>query len=312
VPIPRGKGHEWLEISPTVQDALDGCEPIVALESTLISHGLPYPRNLETARLLEDTVREHGATPATIAVLEGVLRVGLQVSDLVHLSQSDDIRKVSRRDLPLVAAQQGDGATTVAATMLIAAMAGIPVFATGGIGGVHRGQPFDVSADLPELARTSMIVVCAGAKAILDLPLTLEWLETHGVPVLGYGTATLPAFYTRSTGLKVDMCVDHARQVAEIFCLKRAMRLEGGILVTVPVPAEHAMPAGEIESAIGTALEEAVSEGIRGRAITPYLLARIVELTGGRSLETNIALLKNNVTIAAQIAVELAQTRCSC
>jgi pseudouridine-5'-phosphate glycosidase len=199
---------EWLQTSPQVQQALNDGRPVVALESTLISHGLPYPQSLETARMLEETVRAHGATPATIAILEGIPRVGLDPEALAYLARNEDILKVSRRDLPIVVARGGDGATTVAATMVLAAAAGIQVFATGGIGGVHRGQPFDVSADLPELEQTPVAVVCAGAKAILDLPLTLEWLETHGVPVLGYGTDSLPAFYTYSSGLPVDARVD--------------------------------------------------------------------------------------------------------
>jgi pseudouridine-5'-phosphate glycosidase len=268
----------------------------------LISHGLPYPDNLETAQMLEATVREHGGLPATIAVLDGRLRVGLGAGELARLSQSDGVRKVSRRDIPIVMAQGVDGATTVAATMAIAAMAGIQVFATGGIGGVHRGHPFDVSADLPELARTSMVVVCAGAKAILDLPLTLEWLETHGVPVLGYGTDTLPAFYSRSSGLPVDARVDRPQEVAAIYHAKRDIGLEGAVLVGVPVPLQAAVPAGVIESAIDAALEDAASEGIKGREVTPFLLARIVDLTHGQSMQANITLLQNNAAVAAEIS----------
>jgi pseudouridine-5'-phosphate glycosidase len=223
-------------------------------------------------------------------------------AELAYLAQHDRVQKTSRRDLPIVVAQKLDGATTVAATMVLAAMAGIEVFATGGIGGIHRGHPFDVSADLPELAHTPVVVVCAGAKAILDLPLTLEWLETHGVPVLGYGTDTFPAFYTRSSGLSVDARVNTPRQVAEIVRAKRDMGLLGGVLVAVPVPFKDAMPVDVLESAIQSALEDAADEGVRGREVTPYLLARIVELTGGQSLTANIALLKNNVIVAAEIA----------
>jgi pseudouridine-5'-phosphate glycosidase len=230
------------------------------------------------------------------------LRVGLGAGELARLSQSDGVHKVSRRDIPIVVAQRADGATTVAATMAIAAMAGIQVFATGGIGGVHRDHPFDVSADLPELARTPMVVVCAGAKAILDLPLTLEWLETHGVPVLGYGTDTFPAFYARSSGLPVDTRVDGAQEVAAIYRAKRGLGLAGAVLVGVPVPLQAAVPAGVIELAIGAALEDAASEGIRGREVTPFLLARIVELTHGQSMQANIALLQNNAAVAAEIA----------
>ncbi len=293
---------QWLQVSAEVRAALDDGRPVVALESTLISHGLPYPENLETAQMLEATVRERGGIPATIAVLDGSLRVGLGASALASLSQSDGVRKVSRRDIPIVVAQRADGATTVAATMAVAAMAGIQVLATGGIGGVHRGHPFDVSADLPELARTPMVVVCAGAKAILDLPLTLEWLETHGVPVLGYGTDAFPAFYARSSGLPVDARVDRPQEVAAVYCAKRGMGLAGAVLVGVPVPLQAAVPAGVIESAIDAALEDAASEGIRGREVTPFLLARIVELTHGQSMQANITLLQNNAAVAAEIA----------
>jgi pseudouridine-5'-phosphate glycosidase len=291
-----------------VQQTLSDGRPVVALESTLISHGLPYPQSLETARMLEETVRAHGATPATIAVLGGIPRVGLDEGALAYLARSEDIRKVSRRDLPVVVARGGDGATTVAATMVLAAAAGIEVFATGGIGGVHRGQPFDVSADLPELEQTPVAVVCAGAKAILDLPLTLEWLETHGVPVLGYGTDSLPAFYTYSSGLPVDARVDTPQEAAEIIRAKRRLGLRGGILVTVPAPRKEALGRDVVEAAIQTALQDAGSEGIHGGALTPYLLARIAELTGGESIRANVALLKNNAAVAAQIAGALARS----
>lgn len=295
----------WLRVNPEVREALENRRPVVALESTLISHGLPYPQNLHTAQRLEETVRAHGATPATIAIIDGIVRVGLGPDDLARLARSGNVRKVSRRDLPIVVARKSVGATTVAATMILSAMAGIQVFATGGIGGVHRGQPFDISADLPELAQTPVVVVCAGAKAILDLPLTLEWLETHGVPVLGYGTDTFPAFYTRSSGLPVDARVDTPQEVAEIVRAKRSMGLRGGTLVAVPVPFEDSVPAERIEAAVQSALEEATAEGIRGQALTPYLLARIVELTGGQSLEANVALLANNAAVAAQVAAAL-------
>lgn len=301
----RLRAHPWLQINPCVRAALDTDQPVVALESTLIAHGLPCPENLETARMLEATIRERGAVPATIAVLDGACKVGLESHELIHLARSEHIRKTSRRDLPVVVARKGDGATTVAATMAIAAMAGIQVFATGGIGGVHRGEPFDVSADLPELAQTPVVVVCAGAKAILDLPLTLEWLETHGVPVLGYGADTFPAFYTQSSGLPVDARVDTPEEVADIVRAKWAMGLTGGVLVTVPVPAAEAMSSTVIESAIQTALEDAESARVRGKKITPYLLARIAELTAGQSMRTNIALLRNNAATAAEIALAL-------
>jgi pseudouridine-5'-phosphate glycosidase len=247
--------------------------------------------------------------PATIAVLGGVARIGLDGEALTHLARGSEIRKLSRRDLPVVVAQGGDGATTVAATMVLAVAAGVEVFATGGIGGVHRGQPFDVSADLPELAQTPVTVVCAGAKAILDLPLTLEWLETHGVPVLGYCTDSLPAFYTHSSGLPVDVRVDTPGQVAEIIRAKRRMGLRGGILVTVPAPRKDALPRDLIESAIHAALEDASAEGVHGREVTPYLLSKIAEYTGGESIRSNVALLRNNAAVASEIAVALSRPR---
>ena len=299
--------RQMLQVCVEVQAALDSGEAVVALESTLIAHGLPYPENLETAQALETEVRERGATPATIAILDGVLRVGLGAGELVHLARQVGIHKVSRRDIPVVVARLKDGATTVAATMAIAAMAGVQVLATGGIGGVHRGHPFDVSADLPELAQTPLVVVCSGAKAILDLPLTLEWLETHGVPVLGYGTDTLPAFYVRSSGLPVDARVDTPQEVAAIYQAKRRLGFPGGILVGVPVPSSKAAPTQEIEAAIQAALQDAASEGIVGRKVTPYLLSRVVERTGGQSMAANIALLLNNAAVAAEIAVALSQ-----
>lgn len=298
--------QDWLALKTEVEEALKAGQPVVALESTLISHGLPFPTNLETARRLEDVIRAEGATPATIAVLGGRLRVGLDDAELECLARGGDIRKVSRRDLPIVAAEGGDGATTVAATMWIAARAGIEVFATGGIGGVHRGQPFDVSADLPELARTPVAVVCAGAKSILDLPLTLEWLETWGVPVIGYGTDEFPAFYTRSSGLPVDARADSPQQAAEIIRARWDLGLSGGVLIVAPVPAEAELPAEEMETAIAQALAAAEAQEIRGKALTPFLLARIAEVTGGDSLRANVALLENNAAIAARIAGALA------
>ncbi len=295
-----------LHVSSTVRDALKDHLPLVALESTLITHGLPRPVNLDVARQLEQVVRDNGAVPATIAILHGEIHVGLEPHELEYLANADNVRKVSRRDLPLVVAQQGDGATTVAATMWIAAQAGIEVFATGGIGGVHRGQPFDVSADLPELAQTPVVVVCAGAKAILDLPLTLEWLETHGVPVLGFGTDTFPAFYSRSSGLPVDARVDTADEAAKIIRAKFALGLEGGVLIGVPVPDELAIPHEQIEPAIRQALNMAEEQGIRGKAVTPFLLEHVSELTGGESQKANIALLENNARVASLIARALA------
>jgi pseudouridine-5'-phosphate glycosidase len=294
-----------IKIAVEVRAALESHTPIVALESTLITHGLPRPVNLEVARRLEAVVRENGATPATIAILDGELYAGLEPDQLERLANTDNVRKVSRRDLPIVTAQKGHGATTVAATMWVAAQAGIQVFATGGIGGVHRGQPFDVSADLPELAQTPVVVVCAGAKAILDLPLTLEWLETHGVPVLGFGTDTFPAFYSRSSGMPVDARCDTAQDAAQIIRAKFELGLQGGVLIGVPIPEEYAVAPEDIEPAIEQALRLAAAENIRGKAITPFLLQHVSELTGGESQKANIALLENNARVAAQIAKAL-------
>ncbi len=294
-----------LVLSAEVRRALRKHEALVALESNLISHGLPYPDNIKTAQLLEAAVRENGAVPATIAILDGALHVGLTEAELHRLATEENVHKCSRRDLPLAVALEWTGGTTVATTMYVAAMADIRVFATGGIGGVHRGQPFDISADLPELQQTSVAVVCAGAKAILDLPLTLEWLETHGVPVLGYGTDEFPAFYSRSNGLPVDCRVDTPLQAAQVIKAKRDLGLGGAVLITVPVPAEQELPREVVERAIAQSLDEAVGRGIHGRQITPFLLERVGQLTGGESIATNIALLGNNAAVAAQIAREL-------
>jgi pseudouridine-5'-phosphate glycosidase len=291
-----------LYLSAPVREALTHHQPVVALESTLITHGLPHPINLDVARQLEAVVRDHGAVPATIAILNGEIHAGLEPPELEFLAKAAEVRKVSRRDLPIVVAQRAHGATTVAATMWVAAQAGIQVFATGGIGGVHRGQPFDVSADLPELAQTPVVVVCAGAKAILDLPLTLEWLETRGVPVLGFGTDTFPAFYSRSSGLAVDARVDTAEAAAQIIRAKTDLGLAGGVLIGVPVPEEHALAQAAIEPAIVQALKLADEQGIRGKATTPFLLEHVSELTGGESQKANIALLANNARVAALIA----------
>ena len=296
-----------LHIHSRVKEVLRQRLPIVALESTVIAHGLPFPHNVETALSLEEIVREEGALPATIGIIGGVLRVGLSPEEIERLATGRNVRKVSRRDLPLVVARQEDGATTVAATMWIAHQAGIRVFATGGIGGVHRGQPFDVSADLPELAQTPVAVVCSGAKAILDLELTLEWLETHGVPVLGYGADEFPAFYSRSSGLPVDGRVDTPQEAAAVFRAQRALGLPAGLLITVPVPAEAELPAEVMEAAIAGALAAAEARGLRGKALTPFLLAEVSQRTGGASLRANLALLENNARVAAQIAVALAE-----
>jgi len=280
-------------------------EPTVALESTVISHGLPYPANLKTARRMERAVREAGAEPRTIAVLKGEVKVGLTWEELEYLARAKDVRKLSRRDLPIAVGLRQDGATTVAGTMYLAARAGIAVFATGGIGGVHRGHPFDVSADLQELARTPVVVVCAGAKAILDLPATLEVLETMGVPVLGYETDEFPAFYSRRSGLPVDQQVKSPEEVAEVYLAQRALGLPTGMLVTVPVPEEAEVPREEVEPAIERAVAEADEKGIKGKALTPFLLARISDLTGERSLKANLALLENNARVAARIALAI-------
>ena len=291
-----------LQIRPQTATALQQGQPIVALESTVIAHGLPFPQNIETALSLEEVVRQEGAVPATIGIIGGTLRVGLTLEEIERLATGQSVRKVSRRDLPLVVARKEDGATTVAATMWIAHQAGISVFATGGIGGVHRGQPFDVSADLPELAQTPVIVVCSGAKAILDLPLTLEWLETHGVTVLGYGVDRFPAFYSRDSGLPVDARVDAPQEVAAIFRTQRALGLPAGLLVGVPVPARAELPADVMETAIAEALAAAEERGVRGKALTPFLLAEVSQRTGGASLRANLALLENNARVAAKIS----------
>jgi pseudouridine-5'-phosphate glycosidase len=356
----------WLKISPTID--LDRHSPIVALESTVISHGLPYPANLETALRLEEIVRSEGAIPATIGIIAGEIVVGLDRAQIEHLATAKDVRKVSRRDLAVVVARRLDGATTVATTAWAAHQAGIRVFATGGIGGVHRagscpvpersgvreklearnlqleagtsthqtgdspssvqypvsspprrrragrgiqhlGYSFlssDISADLPELAQTPVLVVCAGAKAILDLPATLEWLETYGIPVVGYGTDCFPAFYNRDSGLPVDVRADSPEEVAALYRAQRGLGLPGGMLVTAPVPPDAELPRDAMDAAIRQALEEAEAGGIRGRALTPFLLSRVSALTGEASLRANLALLENNARLGAQIAVALA------
>ncbi len=294
-----------LNIHPKVKTALEKGEAVVALESTLISHGFPAPDNLQIARDIEATVREQGAVPATIAILNGEITVGLTPKQLDYLGTAKNIRKCSRRDLPLVVARQEDGATTVAGTMIVAHWAGIRILGTGGIGGVHRGHPFDESADLMELGRSPITVVCAGAKAILDLPLTLEVLETQGVPVIGYQTDELPAFYSRQSGLPVDLRVDSPQEVAGIIQVREKMGLGGGTLITVPVPAEAEWPAAEAQAIINQALTDAENKGIAGKAVTPYLLQRVSDLSGERSKKANIALLLNNTRLAAKIALAL-------
>ena len=293
---------ELMKFHPDVANALAAGRPVVALESTLITHGLPHPINLEVAQAMEQAVRDNGATPATIAVLRGQITVGLTSEQLTYLAQATNVRKCSRRDFPIVLAQKGDGATTVAGTMIVAHLAGIKVFATGGIGGVHRGHPVDVSADLLELAQTPVAVVCAGAKAILDLPLTLEVLETHGVPVVGYGCAEFPAFYSRSSGLPLDVRCDTVEEIAAMIRAREQLGFRTGMLITNPIPAADELPEEIAEAAIQQALQEADAQGIRGKETTPFLLARVSELTGDRSRAANIALLKNNARVAAQIA----------
>ena len=300
----------YLDIKPEVAQALAEGRPVVALESTIISHGMPYPQNVETALNVERIVREHGAVPATIAVIGGRLKAGLTEEEIEYFGKKGQaIAKASRRDLAVLCARGEDGATTVTTTMIIAHMAGIRVFATGGIGGVHRGAEttMDISADLEELGQTPVMVVCAGAKSILDLGLTLEYLETKGVPVIGYGTDELPAFYTRKSGFGVDYRMDSAEEIAKAFHVKRALGLRGGMLVTNPIPEEYSMDADVINTAIEKAVAEAEEQGIHGKATTPFLLAKIKEITGGSSLDSNIQLVFNNARLAARTAVELSK-----
>ncbi len=296
-----------MQFHPEVNAALAAGQPVVALESTLITHGLPYPDNVQTAVNMETAVRSGGAAPATIAILQGVIHVGLTGEQIEQLGQlvGTAVRKCSRRDIPLAVARRENGVTTVAGTMIIAQMAGIELFATGGIGGVHRGHPFDVSADLLELGRTAVTVVSSGAKSILDLPATREVLETQGVPILGYQTDEMPAFFARRSGLPVDACVQTPQEVAEIIRARHALGLQNGILVTVPPPEEDACDPDEVETAIDQATREADEQGIHGPAATPWLLRRVVELTDGRSLRANTALLRHNAQIAGEIAVAL-------
>lgn len=294
----------YLDIAPEVAFALQNHLPVVALESTIISHGMPYPQNVETALKVEAIIRENGATPATIGIINGRLKAGLSKAEIDYLGrQGQKVIKTSRRDLPFIVAQKLDGATTVAATMIIAEMAGIRVFATGGIGGVHRGaqQSMDVSADLIELAQTPVAVVCAGAKSILDLKLTLEYLETLGVPVIGYQTDELPAFYSRKSGLKVDYRLDSPTEIAAVLRTKWALGLKGGAIVANPIPVEYEMEFAPIQKAIEQALSEADRKNIEGKAITPFLLSRIEQLTQGESLRANIQLVFNNARLAAEI-----------
>ena len=297
--------NRYLDVNPEVAAAVAEGRPVVALESTIISHGMPYPQNVETALNVEKIVRENGAVPATIAILGGRLKAGLTADEITYLGKAGvNVTKASRRDLPVLIAKGMDGATTVTTTMIIAHMAGINIFATGGIGGVHRGAEttMDISADLEELASTPVMVICAGAKSILDLGLTLEYLETHGVPVLGYGTEELPAFYTRKSGYRGEYRIDSPEELAPVFKAQRELGMKGGILVTNPIPEEFAMDFDVINKAIDEAVAESVKEGIHGKETTPYLLAKVKDITGGDSLASNIRLVYNNAALAARTA----------
>ena len=302
--------NKYLDIAPEVAAALAEGKPVVALESTIISHGMPYPQNVETALAVEKIVRDNGAVPATIAIIGGRLKAGLTPEEIEYFGKKGpEIAKASRRDLPVLIAKGQDGACTVTTTMMIAHMAGISVFATGGIGGVHRGAEttMDISADLEELGQTPVMVICAGAKSILDLGLTLEYLETKGVPVIGYGTDELPAFYTRKSGFGVDYRLDTPAELAAAFHAQREMGLKGGMLVTNPIPEEYSMDSDVINAAIDKAVAECKAQGIHGKATTPFLLARIKDITGGDSLDSNIQLVFNNARVAAKTAAELSK-----
>ena len=295
-----------IRISQEVQEALKNHQPVVALESTIISHGMPYPKNVETALRVEKTIRESGAIPATIGIINGEPVVGMSPEEIEEFGKRKGIAKVSRRDIPVIMATKQWGATTVAATMIFAQEAGIEVFVTGGIGGVHRhgNETFDISADLQELAKTNVTVVCAGAKAILDLPLTMEYLETMGVPVIGYQTKELPAFYTRESGISLEISMDNAHDIASTIQFKRKLHLDGGVLVVNPIPTLYAMDRKVIDEAIQNALQEADEQGIKGKEVTPFLLKRVSELTQGASLESNIQLVLNNARVGSEIAKE--------
>jgi len=302
--------NKYLDVNPEVAEALASGKPVVALESTIISHGMPYPQNVETALNVEKIIRENGAVPATIAIIGGRLKAGLTAEEIEYFGKKgQDIAKASRRDLAVLCARGEDGATTVTTTMIIAHMAGIKIFATGGIGGVHRGAEttMDISADLEELGQTPVMVVCAGAKSILDLGLTLEYLETKGVPVIGYGTEELPAFYTRQSGFSVDYRIDSAEELAATFKAQHDLGMKGGMLVANPIPEEYAMPLETINAAIDQAIGECNENGIHGKETTPFLLARVAELTGGNSLASNIQLVYNNAKLAAKTAAAYAK-----
>ena len=299
------KLNDYLDFHPDVENAIKNNLPVVALESTIISHGMPYPKNIETALMVEETVRSNNAVPATIAIIKGRLKIGLTEKEIEFLATNDEIKKISRRDLAVAVSQKLSGSTTVASTMIIASLANIAVFATGGIGGVHRGAEttLDISADLDELSRTNVCVVCAGVKSILDIGLTLEYLETKGVPVIGYKTSELPAFYTTRSGFNVDYRVDAASEIADIITTKWELSIDGGVLVTNPIPVAFELESSVMNEAINKAIVEAESEKIVGKKITPYLLSKVNEITDGKSLEANIKLIKNNANLAAKIAV---------
>ncbi len=300
--------NKYLDVAPEVAEAIANGKPVVALESTIISHGMPYPQNVETALNVEKIIRENGAVPATIAIIGGRLKAGLSPEEIEHLGKKGlDVTKASRRDLPVLVARGEDGATTVTTTMIIANMAGIKIFATGGIGGVHRGAEttMDISADLEELAQTPVMVICAGAKSILDLGLTLEYLETKGVPVIGYGTEELPAFYTRRSGFKVDYRIDTPEDLAAAFAAERELGMKGGMLVTNPIPEQYSMDKAVIDAAIDKAIAEAEAQGVHGKETTPFLLAKVKDLTGGDSLDSNIQLVYNNAALGAKTAAAL-------
>ena len=299
--------EKYLQVHPEVQKAVAAGQPVVALESTIISHGMPYPKNIEMAKNVSKIIRENGAIPATIAIIDGVLKVGLTEEEIEFLGTSKDVVKASRRDLPFIISKKLTGATTVATTMILADLAGVKVFATGGIGGVHRGAEttFDISADLQELANTNVAVICAGAKSILDIGLTLEYLETNGVPVIGFGTDEMPAFYTRRSGFGVDYRVDSSMEVAEALKAKWDLNLKGGMVIGNPIPEEFEMDYDTINNAIESALKEAEEKNIAGKNVTPFLLDKVKTITDGKSLESNIELVYNNAKVAAQIAKDL-------
>ena len=301
--------NDYLDIHPDVENALKNNLPIVALESTIISHGMPYPKNIETALMVEETVRSNNAVPATIAIIKGRLKIGLTKEEIEFLATNDEIKKISRRDLAIAISQKLSGSTTVASTMIIANLAKIAVFATGGIGGVHRGAEtsLDISADLDELSRTNVCVVCAGVKSILDIGLTLEYLETKGVPVIGYKTSEMPAFYSTKSGFNVDYRIDAAADIADILKTKWDLSINGGVLVTNPIPVVAELESSVMNDAINQAIIEADNEKITGKKITPYLLSKVNEITKGKSLDANIKLIKNNADLAAKIAVHFAQ-----